>query len=681
MIGGEGRRGYVVIGNWTGALTVVGYFRLSFLFLQKPLVDRSCPAITCINRCGSRPRIFRNILSSLGCRRNPLRGKAQQSFIQRTIRNPIAAIQSDMTTRELLANRVTQALTNLFPDENNWEPQLTAATRPEFGDYQSNAALSLAKKRKMNPLQVAEQIAQHTQMNDICEQPQVAPPGFVNFTLKKQYVAIQLQKMLADPQRLGISPRERKERVLVDFSSPNIAKEMHVGHLRSTIIGDCLCRVLEFLGHQVLRINHVGDWGTQFGMLIAYLKEMKPDALMETSSTSLGDLVEFYKAAKRRFDEDSVFQETARKEVVALQAGDENSIHAWSFLCEQSRKEFQQIYDMLDVKLTERGESFYNEWLGIVCKELEDTGVAVRDEGALCIFVGGHTGRQGKIQPLIVRKSDGGFNYATTDMAAIRYRVKEDKADRILYITDAGQSLHFSQVFEAAKKIGYAKLETKLEHVPFGLVQSEGGKKFKTREGETVKLKDLLQEAVRRAEEDFRNRLQAEGREESEEYIKRVAHVIGIGAIKYADLKNNRTSNYQFSYTKMLSLQGNTAPYMLYAFARIQGIYRKGDLDLSDGQSESIQFILDDPTELSLAKMLLQLEEMLYLLERDLKPNILCDYMFELSQRFNQFYETCPVLKAESLQRKTSRLALCKLTANTLQLCLHLLGIPTLERI
>jgi len=668
------------VGNWTPVFTVVSCFQVAPIAFR-----RNCcfVRIVCSNNrhrcfgCGIRPNIF----SWNWKRRGLPRGKV--SFIHsRLVHLPSEVSVTSMTTREVLATRVTEALNNLFPDEESPDPQLTAATRPEFGDYQSNAALSLAKKKKMNPLQVAEEIAKHTKTDDICEQPQVAPPGFVNFTLKKEYVALLLQKMLADPQRLGIAPREKKQRVLVDFSSPNIAKEMHVGHLRSTIIGDCICRVLEFLGHDVLRINHVGDWGTQFGMLIAYLKQVKPDALIGSTTTSLGDLVEFYKAAKKKFDEDSEFQETARREVVALQAGDESSVRAWSFLCEQSRKEFQQIYDMLDVKLTERGESFYNEWLGEVCKELEDSGVAVRDEGALCIFVGGHTGRQGKAQPLIVRKSDGGFNYATTDMAAIRYRVKEDKADRILYITDAGQALHFSQVFEAAKRMGYAKPETKLEHVPFGLVQSEGGKKFKTRQGETVKLKDLLQEAVRRAEEDFRNRLQAEGREESEEYIKRVAHVIGIGAVKYADLKNNRTSNYQFSYTKMLSLQGNTAPYMLYAFARIQGIYRKGDIDLNQGhQAENVQFILDDPTELSLAKMLLQLEEMLFLLERDLKPNILCDYMFELSQRFNQFYENCPVLKAETVDLRTSRLALCKLTANTLALCLHLLGIPTLERI
>eukprot|EP00871_Galdieria_phlegrea_P004294 jgi/Galph1/4866/GphlegSOOS_G3512.1 len=589
-----------------------------------------------------------------------------------------------MTTRDILANRVLEALRNVYPEEKHQDPQLTNATRPEFGDYQSNVALSFAKKKKTNPLQVAQQIIEHLQVDDICQVPQVAPPGFINFSLRKEYIINQLQNMLTDPKRLGILPRKDKQRVVVDFSSPNIAKEMHVGHLRSTIIGDCICRVLEFLGHSVLRLNHVGDWGTQFGMLITYLKEVAPNALRHSSSATLGDLVEFYKAAKKRFDEDIDFQEAARREVVALQTGDPESIKAWSILCEQSRKEFQQIYDLLDVKLEERGESFYNQWLATVVKELEELGVAVYDQGALCVFVDGHSNREGKTQPLIVRKSDGGFNYATTDLAAIRYRVSEDKADRILYITDAGQALHFSQVFEVSRKIGYSKLETNLEHVPFGLVLSEGGKKFKTREGETVKLKDLLKEAIHRAEQDFRSRLEAEGREETEEYIKHVSHVIGIGAVKYADLKNNRTSNYQFSYSKMLSLQGNTAPYMLYAYARIQGIYRKGGLDLNN-HPQTVEFILDDTTELVLAKMLLQLEEMLFMVERhlliqlrDLKPNILCEYMFELSQKFNQFYENCP-LKTE--QRKISRLALCSLTANTLRLCLELLGIPTLDRI
>jgi arginyl-tRNA synthetase len=466
--------------------------------------------------------------------------------------------------------------------------------------------------------------------------------------------------------------------VVVDFSSPNIAKEMHVGHLRSTIIGDCIARILEFRDHDVLRLNHVGDWGTQFGMLIAYLREAYPEALSTANALDLGDLVTLYRQAKQRFDRDEVFRETARQEVVKLQAGAEDTRRAWELLCEQSRLEFQVIYDLLDVHLVERGESFYNPLLPSVVEDLDRTGLLVEDAGAKCVFLEGFTNREGEPLPLIVQKADGGYNYATTDLAALRYRIQQDRANRIIYVTDAGQANHFTQVFQVAQRAGWIPDDVQLEHVPFGLVLGEDGKKLKTRSGETVRLRDLLDEAIVRARTDVESRLKEEGRVETEEFKEHVAKVIGISAVKYADLSQNRTSNYIFSYDKMLALQGNTAPYMLYAYVRIQGISRKGQINFEQLGADA-KILLQEETELTLAKHLLQLSEILGGVEEDLLPNRLCQYLFELSQKFNQFYDRCPVLQAEEPLR-TSRLALCDLTARTLKLGLSLLGIPVLER-
>ena len=588
------------------------------------------------------------------------------------------------------------------------DPQLTAASKPEFGDFQANGALPLAKPLGQPPRAIATAIVAQLQADpafaELCLEPQIAGPGFINLTLRPERLAAEVVARLADA-RLGVpSVAEAAEAsvqapapVVVDFSSPNIAKEMHVGHLRSTIIGDSLARVLEFRGHPVLRLNHVGDWGTQFGMLITHLKQVAPEALTTADAVDLGDLVAFYRQAKARFDDDDAFQATSREEVVKLQGGDPVSLKAWGLLCDQSRREFQKIYDRLDIRLSERGESFYNPYLAGVVADLDATGLLVTDDGAECVFLEGVSGKDGKPLPLIVQKSDGGFNYATTDLAAIRYRFGAapdgDGARRVIYVTDAGQANHFAGVFQVARRAGWIPEGARLEHVPFGLVQGEDGKKLKTRAGDTVRLRDLLDEAVERCEADLRRRLEEEGRSEDEAFIAQVATTVGLAAVKYADLSQNRITNYQFSFDRMLALQGNTAPYLLYAVVRIAGIARKGgdlgDLgDLADGADAGAvrgaglapaTLHFSEPQEWALVRELLKFDAVIAEVEEELLPNRLCTYLFELSQVFNRFYDQVPVLKAEEPAR-ASRLALCRLTADTLRLGLGLLGIPTLER-
>ena len=467
------------------------------------------------------------------------------------------------STLAQLTARFDQALVAAFgPELAGTDPMLVPTTNPKFGDYQANLAMSLAKPLKQKPRDIATQIVEHLDVSDLCEPPEIAGPGFINLRLKTQYLEDQLRVMQADP-RLGVAPVEQPQKVIVDFSAPNIAKEMHVGHLRSTIIGDSLARVQEFMGHDVLRLNHVGDWGTQFGMLITHLKEACPEALEAGSSVDIGDLVTFYKQAKQRFDTDDDFKTRSREAVVGLQAGDPTAHKAWEALCEQSRREFEKIYNRLDIDIQERGESFYNPFLADVVKDLESLGLLVEDQGAKVVFLDGFTNKDGAPLPLIIQKTDGGYNYATTDLAAIRYRTRQDGADRVLYVVDAGQGNHFAQVFQVAAKAGWIPDSVELTHVPFGVVQGEDGKKFKTRSGDTVKLKDLLDEAVSRARADLESRIQAEDRQETATFIQSVAEAVGIGAVKYADLSQNRTSNYIFSFDKMLALQGNTAPYAL----------------------------------------------------------------------------------------------------------------------
>ena len=608
-----------------------------------------------------------------------------------------------------LSERLQLALDLSFPDAASaareagrpLDPQLVAASKPEFGDFQANGALALAKPLGLKPRVIAEKVAACLQADPaytaLCLAPEIAGPGFLNLRLRPEALAAEVASRLADP-RLGVpragtsealagaasgsevGPVATADPVIVDFSSPNIAKEMHVGHLRSTIIGDALARVLEFRGHPVLRLNHVGDWGTQFGMLITHLKQVAPQALITADAVDLGDLVAFYRQAKARFDADEAFQTTAREEVVRLQSGDPVSRRAWQLLCEQSRREFQAIYDRLDIRLNERGESFYNPYLEAVVADLDASGLLVQDDGAQCVFLEGVSGKEGKPLPVIVRKTDGGFNYATTDLAAIRYRFADspagDGARRVIYVTDAGQASHFAGVFQVARRAGWIPAGGRLEHVPFGLVQGEDGKKLKTRSGDTVRLKDLLDEAVERCEADLRRRLAEEGRAESEEFIRHVATTVGLAAVKYADLSQNRTTNYQFSFDRMLALQGNTAPYLLYAVVRIAGIARKGG-DVVTDSDHPLQF--SEPQEWALVRQLLDFDAVIAAVEDELLPNRLCAYLFELSQVFNRFYDQVPVLKAAP-QARESRLALCRLSADTLKLGLGLLGIPTLER-
>ncbi|MFN9643941.1 MAG: arginine--tRNA ligase [Cyanobacteriota bacterium] len=569
------------------------------------------------------------------------------------------------------------------------DPQLEPASRAEFGDFQANGALPLAKPLRQSPRAIAtavvEQLSAEPAFAALCWPPQIAGPGFINLTLRPEVLAAELQRRLGDP-RLGVpsvagAPAEAGQAslapVIVDFSSPNIAKEMHVGHLRSTIIGDCLARVLAFRGHPVVRLNHVGDWGTQFGMLITHLKEVAPEALQRADAVNLGDLVSFYRQAKRRFDEDPAFQVASREEVVRLQSGDPLTLKAWTLLCDQSRREFQQIYDRLGIVLEERGESFYNPFLADVVADLRAAGLLVEDAGAQCVFL------EPDKPPLIVQKSDGGFNYATTDLAAIRYRLapppQGDGARRLIYVTDAGQASHFAAVFAVARRAGWVPDGARLEHVPFGLVQGDDGKKLKTRSGDTVRLKDLLDEAVLRAEEDLRARLAEEGRPEESAFIHQVATAVGLGAVKYADLATNRITNYQFNLERMLALQGNTAPYLLYALVRLAGIARRGGEFSAEPSAPGGGLEIREPQEWALARHLLAFDAVILAVEEELLPNRLCAYLFELSQVFNRFYDQVPVLKAPP-ETRASRLALCRLTADTLRLGLQLLGIQTLSR-
>ena len=574
------------------------------------------------------------------------------------------------------------------------DPIVGISQNEKFGDYQSNAAMGLAKRvsditgQKTNPRQIAEQIKSHLKLAEIAEEISIAGPGFVNVRLKPAWLAAQLQQIITDP-RLGIPLAPSRETVVVDYSGPNIAKQMHVGHLRSTIIGDAISRVIEFQGHNVIRQNHIGDWGTQFGMLIAYLeaaaKEHRHDeAIAMTTITALDgtelpqaeiffeikDLENFYRASKERFDSDTDFQNLAREKVVKLQTGEVRERQLWSGIVAQSRKHFQPIYEELNVRLTandERGESFYNDKLADVVDELLKKQIAEKSEGAIVVFADGHDK-----SPLIIKKSDGGYLYGTTDLAAIRFRINELHANRIIYTHDSRQAQHFSQVFRTADKASWTRHgEVKLEYAPFGTMLGEDGKPFKSRSGDTIKLIDLLNEAEERA-----YKVVSEKNPELPEAARRdIAKAIGIGGIKYADLAKDRISDYLFSFDKMLALDGNTGPYLQYAYARIRSIFRKSGGEIAS----NITLQLESPFELSLTKHILRLGEIVELVARELKPHHLCTYLYELASKFSGFYENCPVLQsAEPL--RSSRLRLSDLTAKTLALGLDLLGIEHPEQ-
>jgi len=597
--------------------------------------------------------------------------------------------------KELTKNFEISLLENLKDNnkkehfENLKKNLLTPSSKEEFGDYQCNTCLVLAKIYKKNPRDIAsdfiKELNKNKQISDLCETLKIAGPGFINIKLKNEILIKEIKSNIKCP-RAGVSLTSKTrndlpKKVIVDFSSPNIAKEMHVGHLRSTIIGDSLARVFELRGYEVLRLNHIGDWGTQFGMLITQLKDLYSNDLKDIDKIKISDLVEFYKASKKRFDNEPEFKERSRKEVVKLQSGNNESTAAWKLLCDQSRKEFEDIYTNLNIKIKERGESFYNPFLNSVIEELHLKKILIEDNGAKCVFLDGMTNKEGKPFPLIIQKKDGGFNYATTDLAAIRYRFNKepngDNASRIIYVTDHGQANHFAGVFQVAKKANWIPENCQVDHVPFGLVQGIDGKKLKTREGKTILLKDLLIEAVRRAKEDLLERLKNENRNETKDFILKTSRVIGLGAVKYADLSQNRITNYQFSFDKMLSLNGNTAPYLLYTLVRISGINRKNDFVDDSKYSQDLHF--ENKSEWRLIRKLLKFDEVIISIEKDLMPNRLCNYLFELCQTFNRFYDQVPILKEEKY-KKISRLTLCNLTEKTLKLSLELLGIETLER-
>ncbi len=555
--------------------------------------------------------------------------------------------------------------------------EITQSTQAQFGHYQCNSALKIAKELKKSPREVAAQIVQHLDKGAGDGKPmlaklEIAGPGFINITIDSAFLSGQTTELVRDP-RLGVPLPKRKERVIVEFSSPNIAKELHVGHLRSTIIGDSIARLLEFLGHDVLRLNHIGDWGTQFGMLIAYMQEDVPEVLDGKVETELPQLMQWYKQAKKRFDEDPEFKKRSQLQVVELQGGDEKSLRAWQSICAISRKAFKEIYELLDVKLVERGESFYNPMLSPLVDDLAARGLITISDGAKCLFLEGFVSRDGTALPMIIQKSDGGYNYDTTDMAAMRHRIDVEKADRIIVVTDAGQSLHFAMLFKAAEKAGYLDpSRVRMDHVPFGVVLGPDGKKFKTRSGDTEKLVDLLLEAVHQAKRIMTERMP----DTPESEIDRLSQILGIDAVKYADLSCHRLKDYVFSYERMLKFEGNTAAFLLYAYVRIQGIKRKVGLPIEE-LIQTHQIVLEHPAEIALAVHLRQLGETLDAMSRDLLPNRLCDYLYALAELFHAFFRDCRV---EGTPQEKSRLLLCEATGRVLEQGLSILGLKTLDR-
>ncbi len=536
------------------------------------------------------------------------------------------------------------------------------ASKPEFGDYQFNGAMGLAKKLGKNPREIAAQIVEALPQNQIINRCEIAGPGFINIWLDNVWLESMLNGAFED-SRLLVSSKKDPQKIVVDYSSPNMAKQMHVGHLRSTIIGDTLAKLFEFLGDDVIRQNHIGDWGTQFGMLIAYMEDVKQE-----DNTSLADLEQFYKDAKVRFDEDADFANRAREYVVKLQSGDKHCLTLWQEFIDVSLGHCEDVYEKLDISLSRddvRAESSYNNKLAKVVEELKTKGVVVESDGAQCVFI------EGNDNPLIVQKSDGGYLYATTDFAAIDYRIKELNADRVIYVVDARQSGHFRHLFDGAKRAGYTDNGTELEHVSFGMMLDKSGSPFKTRDGGTVKLIDLLDEAVLRAKEMMVERGGLPGDE-----LDSAAQVIGIGAVKYSEISINRESNYIFDWDKMLSFEGNTALYMQYAYARISSIMRRHDADVVG------EISLGDDLEHRLGLLLLRFEDVLESTSRELMPHYISTYLYELVTTFMKFYEQNPILRDDIPEEtKSSRLMLSMLVSRTIKQALSIAGIKVLERL
>ena len=582
-----------------------------------------------------------------------------------------------MNIRTQLDNIIADALTEAGAD--NSPAVVKTSARPEFGDYQANGIMGAAKKLGLNPRELASkivsQLEQHAEMTSFVDTLEIAGPGFINIHLKNDWLAKTLEQTLED-KNLGIEKVTEPDTVVIDYSAPNLAKEMHVGHLRSTIIGDSISRVLERLGHKVIRQNHVGDWGTQFGMLLTYMGELKQNNSGSEDSelaVQLSDLEKFYQAAKIRFDEDESFANQARENVVKLQAGDTEFLKLWKQFIDTSLNHCDEIYQTLNVKLTRDDvapESQYNDDLANVISDLDKAGLLTEDQGAQCVFLDEFKGKDDSIIPMIVQKSDGGYLYATTDLAALRYRHNTLGMTRGLYLVDARQSLHLKQVYVVGKKAGFVPETTRLEHMAFGTMMGKDGTPFKTRTGGTVKLIDLLNEAKQRAFD----LVSAKNPDLDEESRKVIANTVGIAAVKYADLSKNRTSDYIFNWDTMLSFEGNTAPYLQYAYARIQSIFRK-----SGDSNQDASIVLEDSSERLLATKLLQFSEAIETVAKEGNPNLLCNYLFELSGNFMSFYEACPIMKADEAT-KQSRLKLAQLTADTLKEGLDLLGIDVMDR-
>jgi len=571
----------------------------------------------------------------------------------------------------LLSEKVSQALIAAGAPAD-CEPQVRQSAKVQFGDYQANGVMAVAKKLGMPPRQVAEQVLTYLDLNGIASKVEIAGPGFINIFLEPAFLAEHVNKALAS-DRLGLS-RPEPQTIVVDYSAPNVAKEMHVGHLRSTIIGDASVRTLELLGHNVIRANHVGDWGTQFGMLIAFL-ELKQQE--NAGEMALADLEAFYREAKKHYDEDEAFAERARGYVVKLQGGDEYCRQMWRKLVDITMAQNQTNYDRLNVTLTSKdvmGESLYNPMLPGIVADLKAKGLAVESEGATVVFLDEYKNKEGEPMGVIIQKKDGGYLYTTTDIACAKYRFETLHADRVLYYIDSRQHQHLMQAWTIVRKAGYVPESVPLEHHMFGMMLGKDGKPFKTRAGGTVKLADLLDEALERA-----RRLVAEKNPDMPaDELEKLANAVGIGAVKYADLSKNRTTDYIFDWDNMLAFEGNTAPYMQYAYTRVLSVFRKAEIDESVLANANV--VITEDREAQLAARLLQFEETLNVVAREGTPHVMCSYLYDLAGLFSGFYEHCPILTAESDETRLSRLKLAQLTAKTLKTGLDTLGIQTVER-
>lgn len=589
-----------------------------------------------------------------------------------------------------LGDRFRQAVQMSFGDECPFDEQwIKPCNDPRFGDYQFNGALPLAKSLKKKPRDIAETLAAAVELGDISAPPEIAGPGFLNIRLTDAYLAEALTSIPAEQadseyDRLGLQFDDETETVVVDMSSPNLAKEMHVGHLRSTVIGESVARILEFAGHTVERVNHVGDWGTQFGMLITQLRDVNPQVISDPDSLAIGDLEAFYVEAKKAFDGSKDFADRARQAVVQLQSGDEETLAVWRAFCNESLRHCHAIYDLLRIsKLVDRGESFYNEQLAATVQELTDAGMVETSDGAECIFLDDFKNRDGNPLPMIVRKSDGGFNYSATDLAAVRHRLRVIGATRLIYVVGIPQQQHFAMLFAAIRKSGWAGSNVRLEHLAFGSMLGADGKPFKTRDGGTVKLKNLLEEAVQAARTAIDERQgDDDDRALSESQKQAISEAVGLGAVKYADLTHSLTTDYRFDMKQMLSFEGNTAPYMLYAYARIRSIGRKAGIDFDTLPSDA-PITIEHDSEVALAKMIARFPEVISQIVRDLRPNVLTEYLYELSKAFSRFYDRrhgVRITDAEPESTRMSRLRLCQITARTIKSGLYLLGIDTIEQ-